>query len=179
MLAQSEKFLNLESVRQSYDEMAGTWTGCDWPTCFGDEELDLNGWTSAEAVARSEDSLHPDAVDDWRLAAQWLCEVEHKADEAAVQGALALAAANAGYLLEALDHARRAWLFEKEIGRPASRPNTPSWQQVYKALEQVHELSRLEAASQKAEAPPANIEEELVGSVHDWERLVRCADEFD
>lgn len=127
---------NLEAIRKVYDEVAGTWTGCDWQTAFGDSELDLNGLTSVEATENAATFTPTRRADDWVAAAQWLTSVEQKADEAAIQGALALAAANAGCGCEALEHAQRAWALEREAGRPSPRSEAPSWQQLFQVIQQ-------------------------------------------
>ena len=44
---------SVEEVAGAYEEGAGTWAGCDWPTAFGPMLLDLNGMTAAEADARA------------------------------------------------------------------------------------------------------------------------------
>jgi hypothetical protein len=44
---------SLEEIARTYEEAAGAWTGCDWPTAFGPTMLDLNGMTAAEADARA------------------------------------------------------------------------------------------------------------------------------
>src|ERR1043166_4436913 len=40
----------LESVERAFARAAGEWTGCDWPTSFGNKGLDLNGMTSYQAI---------------------------------------------------------------------------------------------------------------------------------
>src|SRR6516225_3596486 len=41
--------VGIEEVCRAYEEGAGAWTGCDWPTRFGTVGLDLKGWKSADA----------------------------------------------------------------------------------------------------------------------------------
>jgi hypothetical protein len=173
-----EALANIDAIRQAYDEMAGTWTSCDWPTRFGDNELDLNGWTAAEAAARAAQTVGPDLVDEWCLATQWLSEVEGKADEAAIQGALALAAANAGCPCEALEHARRAWELERETGRP-TLVDAPSWQQMYQAIEQTQRPSRPVHATRRPETAPSTIEGRLADMALNLERLAKRVAELE
>src|SRR5262245_56569487 len=61
----------LAAVGRAYEEATGVWTGCDWPTHFGQTGLDLNGRTVAEAEARRR-TTGGDEAGDWRLAARWL-----------------------------------------------------------------------------------------------------------
>jgi hypothetical protein len=179
MSRELEASSNLDAIRQAYEEMAGTWTGCDWRTCFGDNELDLNGCTAAKAAARAAQIAKPELADEWCLATQWLSEVERKADEAAVQGALALAAANAGCTCEALEHARRAWVLERETGRPTPRVDAPSWQQLYQAIEQTQRPSRPVGFTYKPEAASSTLERRLADMAQNLERLAKRVAELE
>lgn len=55
---------NLVAVDRAYEEAAGTGTGCDWTTRFGNNDLDLNGWTAKEAESMAVESTDPDEVED-------------------------------------------------------------------------------------------------------------------
>jgi hypothetical protein len=173
MSRELEALANIDAIRQAYEEMAGTWTGCDWPTRFGDNELDLKGWTAVKAAARAAQTACSDLADEWCLATQWLSDVERKADEAAIQGALALAAANAGCSCEALEHARRAWVLERETGRPTPRVDAPSWQQMYQVLEQTQRPFRPPSAARRPETAPSTIERRLAEMAQNLERLAK------
>jgi hypothetical protein len=170
--------LNLQSVRDTYEEMAGTWTGCDWPTCFGAWGLNLNGCTSAQAVKKSAETVSPTESEVWRAAAQWLTDVEKKADEAAIQGALALASTNAGCDWEALEHARRAWVLEREAGRPSPRAEAPSWQQLYEAIRSVHGTSKADEPLFQLELAPPAMERQIAQLSQGLERLERRMEQF-
>ena len=124
----------LEKSRTAYEEAAGTWTGCDWPTYFGSTGLDLNGCPAAEAEARAVEAAGSDDREVWAAAARWLAEVEQSAQEAEAQAAEALIAANAGEWADARDHARRAWALEFVTGRPL-RHSPPTWQGLHHAIE--------------------------------------------
>ncbi len=124
----------LEESCTAYEEAAGTWTGCDWPTCFGATCLDLTGCTAAEAEARAVETAGSDDGEVWAAAARWLADVERSAQEAEGRAALALAAANAGEWAAARGHARRAWALEFETGRPLHH-YPPTWRGLYHAIE--------------------------------------------
>jgi hypothetical protein len=133
--------MNNEPIRKAYEETAGRWACCDWPTRFGATGLDLNGRTTAEAARLATSCGDARASEDWGAAARWLAEVELYAERAEVQAALALAAANAGDLEEALDHARRAYALELELCRPVEPEIRPTWRRLCEAIEQTHETT--------------------------------------
>jgi hypothetical protein len=124
----------LGRIARAYEAAAGTWTGCDWPTTFGDHDLDLDGWTAADAEAMAVEATGSEEADDWAAAARWLAEVEDNAAQAEAQAALAVAAANAEEWGEALEHARRAVLLEFAAGRPLSRRLPLTWQPLWDAI---------------------------------------------
>jgi len=123
-------------IRRLYEECAGTWTGCDWPTRFGKFALDLNGWSAAEArktVAASKGDIH---AADWQApAAEWLAIVEQIARQAEDHAARAVRAASAGAWLEALEQARLAWMSEFATGRMVWRGFPMTWQRLFLAVE--------------------------------------------
>jgi hypothetical protein len=134
------------AVVRAYEAAAGTWSGCDWPTQFGNNDLDLNGWTAAEAESMSVEAEDPEEVEDWTAAARWLAGVEHNAAEAEAQAALTVAAVNAHEWSEALEHARRAVLLEFVVGRPLWRMPPLTWQPLLEAVK---------AAAPAQSTPPA------------------------
>src|SRR5262249_39768426 len=106
----------MEEIVRAYEGAAGTWTGCDWPTRFRPTGLDLNGRTVAEAEVRKRTTRGVEAQ-VWNSAARWLWLIELHAEQAEKHAALALQAAGAGDLRQALDHAQRACLLEFVTGR--------------------------------------------------------------
>ena len=125
---------DLGAVARAYEEAAGTWTGCDWTTRFGNNDLDLKGWTAEEAESMAVESTDPDEVEDWTAAATWLAQIEKNAEQAETQAVLAVAAANAGEWGEALEHARRALLLEFASGRPLWNHAPLTWQDRWNAI---------------------------------------------
>ncbi len=179
MVGQIEPELrNLDEVRRAYEEMAGTWTGCDWPTRFGAVGLDLNGWSSAEAKAMAAETIDPLRASEWRAAMEWLAYVEKKADEAAVEGALALAAANAGCAEEAIEHARCAWMFEREVARPSPRAEAPTWESLVQAIQQSQRGSAHAALSAEPESTAATVERQIARLSEELLRLQGRFEEF-
>lgn len=124
---------DLEEVIRAYEEAAGRWTGCDWPTTFGQAGLNLQGWTAAEAETRAVEAGTVEEQQLWQEAATWLEEVERCAAQAEAQAALGVAAANAGEWREAEKHALRAWALEFHTGRPL-RHYPPTWQRLFEAI---------------------------------------------
>jgi hypothetical protein len=125
---------DLEAIRRAYEEAAGKWTGCDWTTRFGNNDLDLKDWSSAEAESMAVESRDSEEVEDWTAAAQWLAQVERNARQAEAQAALAVAAANAAEWDEALEHARHALLLEFASGRPLWNHSPLTWQALWNAI---------------------------------------------
>jgi hypothetical protein len=116
----------LKLIDQAYDRAHGRWTGCDWPTSFGDTGLDLNGMTAHQALLMARATAGVEAG-DWREAVQWLRLVEADAEAAEEAAARALTAvrredicaarwsARAACELEARYHPRPVWASLQEI----------------------------------------------------------------
>jgi hypothetical protein len=130
-------------IARAYDDAAGRWTGCDWPTRFGASGLDLNGWTAAEAKAMADepigpeqafDFLAPDLRKDWSASADLLKGIEQQAAQAQAEAALALVSAKAGEWPAAMKHARRAYAVEFASGRPLWRAGPLTWGPFYSAI---------------------------------------------
>jgi hypothetical protein len=71
----------LEAVERAYTRARNAWTGCDWPTSFGDTGLDLSGVTSHQALLMARATSGLEAA-DWREAVHWLRLVEADAEAA-------------------------------------------------------------------------------------------------
>jgi hypothetical protein len=123
-----------EQIERLYEQVAGTWTGCDWPTTFGKSRLDLHGTSAAEA-SQVPVVFGTQAEVDWRQAAVWLARVERFAAEAEREGAAAMTAARAGDWEEAAHHAERAAALEFATGRPLWRRLLGTWQSFSRAFE--------------------------------------------
>lgn len=133
---------DLKAILQVYEEAAGTWTGCDWPTVFGPADLNLEGWTAAEAEAQAVE-VGREARGDWEAAAAWLAMVERRAEKAEAAAEQAIKAASAGSWSDAAAHAHRACALEFSTGRPFRR-QPATWQHldaVLAAAAQAHEPS--------------------------------------
>jgi hypothetical protein len=125
---------DMAAITHAFEQAVATWTGCDWPTVFGRSELNLQDWTAAEAETKAVETAGLEMGNDWQAAAEWLTEVEQRAEKAEAEAALAVTAANAGAWLEAVKHARRAWSLEFNTGRPL-RHHPPTWQPLYEVIE--------------------------------------------
>lgn len=142
----------LSEIRQLYEEAVGAWTGCDWPTNFGNSKLDLNGWSAAEArhkAAACKDTL--EAL-DWQAAADWLARIEQIAERAEEHAAQAVRAATAGAWLEALEQARLAWASEYATGRLMWQGFPMTWQRLFLAVEAAVPLHHNAAVADRAVA---------------------------
>jgi len=96
-----------ESYLRLYEQLAGRWKGCDWPTNFGTARLDLAGVTSRQAALLARATSGQEAI-DWHGAAEWLAKIEADAEAANQAAWLAQKEASAGHFSEALDHVQRA-----------------------------------------------------------------------
>jgi len=126
---------NLEDIVRAYEEATGSWTGCDWPTRFGQCGLDLDGCSAAEAEAEAIEAIGRAEAADWNAAAIWLTRVERMAAQAEAQATLAVTAANAEEWTEAMEHARRARSLEFASGRPIRRACPLTWGPLCMAIE--------------------------------------------
>ncbi len=130
-----EKPLDAAEIERLYQEAAGTWSGCDWPTHFGTTNLNLNGWTAAQAEAVAGYNTWTEEGENWRQAAWWLGRVEEHARLAEAEAAAAVAGAKAGNWLEAFHHAEKAWALEFATGRPLRHRHPLTWQKFRQAVE--------------------------------------------
>jgi hypothetical protein len=144
---QGEPAPGIDEIMRAFEAAAGKWTGCDWPTAFGPDELNLEGWTAAAADTRAVEAAGPGERQVWQDAAVWLEEVERRAVESEEHAALAVETAAAGDWRQALNHALRAWALEFATGRPFRR-QPANWQALYELIEaaaRVHGVLELEA----------------------------------
>ena len=120
----------MDAVHRAYTRARGAWTGCDWPTSFGDTGLDLNGMTSHQALLMARATAGVEAA-DWREAVHWLRLVEVDAEAASEAGRRASDEAARGNLAAA---GRAAWAAcELEV---RYHPQ-PVWGPLQEALEAV------------------------------------------
>jgi hypothetical protein len=94
-----------------YVQSSGKWQGCDWPTAFGANRLNLNGLRAVQAHLLSEATAGSEGA-DWRAAAQWLENVERDAKQVEAKTARAAELAEAGQLNEALTLVEEACAME-------------------------------------------------------------------
>ncbi|NLF70292.1 MAG: hypothetical protein GX575_14730 [Candidatus Anammoximicrobium sp.] len=99
--------MSVDDVTNAYQQAAGRWSNCDWPTAFGRSSLDLNGLKSSQATLLARATAGRES-EEWRAAARWLGEIEEAARQAEVEAKAAMHLATAGRLPEALRHAQRA-----------------------------------------------------------------------
>jgi len=123
----------LEAVARAYEQAAGRWTGCDFPTRVGKSGLDLQGLSSADAKVRARMALRPEEREEWGVAAEWLDGLELAAADAEAEAILAVTAAAAGHWDGAVKHARNARAIESTSGRPL-RGGPFTWQPLYRAI---------------------------------------------
>jgi hypothetical protein len=135
----------LKDILRSYEEAAGTWTGCDWPTVFGPAGLNLEGWTAAEAETQAVEVDRTERP-DWEAAAEWLELVEQRAEQAETEAEQAVKAASTSSWSEAAFHAHLASALEFSTGRPFRR-QPATWQH----------LDELVAAAARAQNPSETV----------------------
>lgn len=105
-------FDSTTSFSALYERIKGRWTGCDWPTRFGAEELNLAGIAARQASLLARATSGQESA-DWQSAAQWLTSVEADAESARQAAERAQQAATAGRLQDALAFANRAVQLEE------------------------------------------------------------------
>jgi hypothetical protein len=119
-----------DALREAYEQARGTWTGCDWPTSFGQTGLDLNGITSHQALLMARATAGEESS-DWREAVRWLRLVETDAEAAEEAARWAVEHVARGDLpgaarsiqtaceLEARYHPRPVWTDLRDVLDPA------------------------------------------------------------
>jgi hypothetical protein len=127
-----EEVPDFQTVRRVYEQAAGSWTGCDWPTHFGKSGLDLNGMDTKSVALLKADA---DPLEDWRAAADWLAEVERRAREAERKAGAAVKAVADGRWEEALHFIECAWALEFSTGRPLRHGFPLTWQRLREVIE--------------------------------------------
>jgi len=140
---------DMAAIARAYEEGAGTWSGCDWPTCCGPNGLRLQGLTAAQAEARAVETAGSPEAEDWEAAAAWLRRIELLAEQAEADAVLAVASANVGAWAQACRHARRAWSLEFQTGRTL-RGRPPTWQRLYEVIETAAQASAAQAPACRA-----------------------------
>jgi hypothetical protein len=113
--------MSVKEIGEAFVTATDTWRGCDWTAYCGASGLDLCGRTGNEAAFWTEVTGSGQSQ-DWQLAAEWLGQVELKAEAARQEGEAAVRAAGRGDLQESLRHAQHACWLEQEAGRVACRP---------------------------------------------------------
>jgi hypothetical protein len=159
--------MRLDQIRQAYTQAAGRWRGCDWPKRLGPNKLNLAGLTATEAMLRAELAT-PEESEAWQAAADWLQDVERSAEQAEMEAALALAAANAGDLSTALVHARRAAEREGLVGRPH---HDACWHCLEQAIEDAIKHHGTETRSDARPSPRPALERDLASLQDEVQRL--------
>lgn len=124
-----------ESIHEAFETGQGNWTGCDWPTRFGNSVLDLNGWTSDMAKGMAQQETDQQRKADWQVAAEWLVKIEDRARKAEARAASAIKAVDAGHWQEALQFAESAWALEFSTGRPLRHGHPLAWLRLREEIE--------------------------------------------
>jgi hypothetical protein len=125
---------DVQGIIRAFEEAAGTWTGCDWPTRFGKAGLDLEGWSAAEAQAAAEEHRGLAEESYWRAASSWLTRVEQYARRAEEEARQAVLDATAGDWCNALKHAQWARACEFLTARTVWRGTPTTWQPLLRAV---------------------------------------------
>lgn len=125
--------MSFNTVQEAYEAASLSWLGCDWPTRFGEKQLDLNGLRSGRAAELAENAREGSKAELAR-AADWLADVELQAAAAEEEGCQALESARLGDLPKALGHAQQACWIEQASGRCLHR--APAWPRLCHAISQ-------------------------------------------
>jgi hypothetical protein len=135
---------DLDEIAQAFAQASGQWTGCDWPTRFGESGLNLAGMTPMDAWSMMEKTQGTSAPADWQSAARWLDQVRHHAACAEAAATSALRCAQSGDWPAAKRHAEHAWLLEFTTGRPLRRPGEPTWLRFREAIVRAYRTRMLD-----------------------------------
>lgn len=103
----------LDEIQQSYSQAIGKWTGCDWPTEFGQTRINLDGITAQQALLMAGATSGLEA-DDWLHAFDWLSQIERKAKAAQDFANRAVDLAADGKAVGAIIHVQKACMIEGE-----------------------------------------------------------------
>lgn len=115
--ANSESDRVARAIRSAYRNAAAIWNGCDWPTQWGRSRLNLQGMSSSQATILARATAGTERA-NWRLAANWLRQVEETAREARKEAEQAVELTESGQFESALVHARRAVALEATCRPP-------------------------------------------------------------
>jgi hypothetical protein len=85
----------------------GKWTGCAWPTRFGNTGINLQGLKSSQTVLLARSTAGSERA-EWSAATRWLEEIERDARKAENEASLAVDLAVFGEWERALAHAQTA-----------------------------------------------------------------------
>lgn len=102
-----------DHICEAYREATGKWTGCDWPTVFGQTGLDLKGMKASQTRLMAIATSGRESA-DWYAATEWLKVLEEEAREAERHGQEAVALAEVGDVQGAFVHARQACAIERK-----------------------------------------------------------------
>jgi hypothetical protein len=105
----------------------GKWTGCSWPTQFGNGKLNLEGLKSSQAALMAGSTSGKERA-DWLEATRWLEQVERDAREAEKEAESARDLAILGQLEQARAHVERACQLESKY------TTGPTWQELRSAI---------------------------------------------
>lgn len=105
----------------------GGWNGCNWPTQFGADHLNLQGLKSSQALLMARSTAGRERT-EWMAATRWLEQVERDAREAEEEACLAADLAILGQLESAFSHVERACKLECQYG------GSHVWQPLQKAI---------------------------------------------
>jgi hypothetical protein len=119
-----------DEILQAFLRGRNRWAGCDWPTRFGTNSLNLCALTSSQALMMARATAGTEAA-EWRAAAQWLTEVETAAREAEQEASRAARLAGEGQLAEAAERARSALDLEARYRPPEV------WRALHEAIARV------------------------------------------
>jgi hypothetical protein len=107
---------------------SGEWVGCDWPTVFGTNQLNLQNMSTSQAVLMARGTAGAES-EAWWEASRWLKLVEKDADQAESEARIAVGLFEAGSWEEALIHVHNACEIEARHHRQLV------WQPLHDAVE--------------------------------------------
>lgn len=107
--------MDTSAIIVAFLQGAGKWTGCSWPTRFGNSALNLDGLKASQARLMARSTAGAERA-EWVAATRFLEEVERDAREAEEEACLAADLAILGQFDSAVQHMQRACSLESKYG---------------------------------------------------------------
>lgn len=142
--------MGISEIISTYEQARGKWTGCHWPTQFGNRGLNLQDLKSSQAALVARSTAGRESA-DWKAAMHWLEQVERDAREAETQAEIAANLASHGRIEQAFEHVQRACALETNYN------GTRVWEPLQKVIAAaLHQSMRADSLSAQQDSTMAS-----------------------